>query len=210
MQRAADGDSEAAYVVWYGLNSCRDTPATAEDLVAATNSLRQTHVVSGVYQQNIEHQLTSLQERFDFCEGIPPALRADSFRWLDLAADQGLGLARVTYFVFFEDPSLTSSEYDARKSKALAMLQDEAYTQGNYDALLHIAMSAEAGRYFAQSDVEAYAHFYVAQTLLPTPLVQQKLDQLQTELNQADLQQSLSRAAEIRSMCCETNEGNRS
>lgn len=207
MERARQGDAEAGYLVWDGLARCADVPATQASLNDELDRLQQTHLVNGVYQENIDRQLSRLTARYEICEGIAVEDRQAAFEWLDQSAELGFSQSRVAYFVVFDRDTITQDEYTTRLETAIAYLRREAYDRGNYDALVHLALSLQDGKHLDQDLSAAYAHYYAAQTLLPTPLVDYQLASLEDSLTQGELRSAIEQGQEILDRCCRQSEG---
>jgi hypothetical protein len=139
--RASDGDVVAAYSLSELLRQCDEQPFVSEDeLELAIARMHSTgsspfRTRRGLNEQPADLALEeSMRETFDFCKGVPPALRAQRFDWLRLAADLGDPLSQVQFARRLPDRSPEAVEYLMR-----------AWTSGEIDAAGLLARAYKFG-----------------------------------------------------------------
>jgi hypothetical protein len=119
--RASGGDVVAAYSLSELLRQCEEQAFVSEgELELAIARMHATGSVpfrtrEGVIDQPTDSALEeSIRKTFEFCRGVPPALRAQYFEWLNLAADLGDPYSQVQFAQQLPDRSPEAADYFMR------------------------------------------------------------------------------------------------
>jgi|SRR5882672_350935 len=93
-REAAGGDDYAAHQLWQSLQACREVPQTQSELREIMRKVEDGFAKTGGAQPEgnpitLEQARGAVQERYERCQGVTPAMYGEALEYLHQAADRG-------------------------------------------------------------------------------------------------------------------------
>lgn len=202
VNRANNGDSEAALELYSGLKQCIGVPHTQEAFQDFQNQLLSEYKPdSQAYTNSLEFMRSQYQNCSQF------SLEQVDFNknWLSLAARLGNGTAKVAFIMNGPHPDPDTYYQDIRQYQADAQryLNDEL-TVGNADALFAASVSYGKNGGFQPDVVKEYEYLYayVLAKSITQGAIFEHLQELAKALPASDLAEAANRGEGIYKSCC--------
>lgn len=158
VQRAINGDPDAAYQLYLGTKQCRDVSLNRENFNAYLDDARD---FSGIPED--EEVVRQQTQRFEDCQHLTPQQRSSVHDWLERAAELGDSKAKSAYILTEPDQTNTADFYIRQtifREKSRAYIDDLSRT-GNPDDLMTISLAYSGNSSIYPYDpVKMYAYRY--------------------------------------------------